>query len=319
MKVAAKGDEVRSMTGHRRKLSTGLFLHSPTSILGIENSQERGIAYDDSSMDFLDNIELQAAFTQIAQQSGQSIKLIGMDACLMSMIEIAYQLRLDADYLIASQALEPMDGWPYTAILQQLTAEPDMQPIDLAKLIVSEYGRSYREVYAHSSQQITQSAVDLSRLEKVTADMSQLMKLLEPSVTRQDVFGQNALNCAREDVVRLFEDSWHRMKDYADLYDFLVLLRDLYSGPEPKWCATIQEILDVWEAADTNPVIAKASVGPDQLERLGGLSIYLPPSQVYSAFYDKLDFAKEGWGPFLRKMNRIPPQVTPGEDKRNEQ
>jgi hypothetical protein len=311
MKVAAKDDEVRSVTGQRRSLSTGLFLRSSATILGMENNEQRGIAYDDSSMDFLDNVELQKAFTQIAQESGQSIKLIGMDACLMSMIEIAYQLRLNAEYLIASQALEPMDGWPYTPILQQLTAQPDMQPVDLAKLVVSEYGRSYEEVYANSSQQITQSAVDLSRVEETAAGISRLAEFLAPSATRQDVFGETALSRAREDVVRLFEDSWHRMKDYADLYDFLVRLRDEYSGPDPKWCATMKEFLDLWEAADTNPVVAKAIVGPDQLERLGGLSIYLPPSQVYSEFYDRLDFAEKGWGPFLRKMNRVPPKRSP--------
>ena len=41
----------------------------------------------------------------------------------MSMIEVAYQLRANAEYMVGSQEVEPLSGWPYTLILQALAKE----------------------------------------------------------------------------------------------------------------------------------------------------------------------------------------------------
>ena len=43
---------------------------------------------------------------------GQPVEktVIGMDACLMSMVEVAYQLRANANYMVASQEKEPLSG-----------------------------------------------------------------------------------------------------------------------------------------------------------------------------------------------------------------
>lgn len=63
-------------------------------------------AADDSSKDFLDNSELQWAFQQAALATGETVDIIGMDACLMAMVEVAYQLRNNATFLVASQEVE---------------------------------------------------------------------------------------------------------------------------------------------------------------------------------------------------------------------
>ena len=38
------------------------------------------------------------------------VDLVGMDACLMTMIEVAYQLREHAQVLVGSETLEPGPG-----------------------------------------------------------------------------------------------------------------------------------------------------------------------------------------------------------------
>ena len=40
------------------------------------------------------------------------IDLLGMDACLMSTLEVAYQTRANAVNVVGSEELEPGDGWP---------------------------------------------------------------------------------------------------------------------------------------------------------------------------------------------------------------
>lgn len=307
VELAAGDDEVRSATGHRRNLSSSLFLPATLDILRMEDDESRGIAYDDSSMDFLNNAELQQAFAEIQRKSGQRVDLIGMDACLMSTVEVAYQLRDQAGYLVASQALEPMEGWPYLSILRKLAAEPERSPANLAALVVEEYGRHYMESSRGGWGQITQSAVDLSHLESLAAHTSCLVRLLEPALGKDDFFAQATLDQARQGAVRLYEDAEHRIADNVDLYDLLVLLRDEYRGYEPEWPATIQQFLDAFEGdAGTRPVLAREAMGPGGMERTGGLSIYLPPPGTYSEFYDGLAFAKLGWGSFLRKLSQVP-------------
>ena len=61
-------------------------------------------------MDFLDNAELKRALAEAQALAGKRIDLLGMDACLMSMFEVAYQVKDQASYLVGSQEVEPMAG-----------------------------------------------------------------------------------------------------------------------------------------------------------------------------------------------------------------
>ena len=56
-------------------------------------SQQRAIAFDDTSKDFLDNIETKKVLAAVTKDLGRPIDILGMDACLMSMAEVAYQIR----------------------------------------------------------------------------------------------------------------------------------------------------------------------------------------------------------------------------------
>ncbi|MBU4143287.1 peptidase C11, partial [Patescibacteria group bacterium] len=56
--------------------------------------EHRSICYDDTSGgDALDNRELKGVLNQACAILGKKIDLLGMDACLMNMVEVAYQQR----------------------------------------------------------------------------------------------------------------------------------------------------------------------------------------------------------------------------------
>lgn len=93
----------------------------------------RSIASDDTDDDTLFNHEIAAAL------SNKHIDVLGFDACLMSMIETAYALRDTAPYLVASEELEPGEGWRYNDWLGRVIASPDVGPEDFAKAIVASY------------------------------------------------------------------------------------------------------------------------------------------------------------------------------------
>ena len=101
--------------------------------------QNRAIAFDDTSKDFLDNIEIKRILTSTTKALGRKIDILGMDACLMSMLEVGYQLRGSVGVTVGSEELEPGDGWPYDTVLSALVKKPTMSAQDLASTIVKKY------------------------------------------------------------------------------------------------------------------------------------------------------------------------------------
>ncbi|RAM48137.1 MAG: hypothetical protein C6Y22_29495 [Hapalosiphonaceae cyanobacterium JJU2] len=273
------------------------FLSSVLEVLQLEDEESRAICFDDSSLDFLDNAKLQLAFREAQEQTGKKVSLIGMDACLMSMVEVAYQLRANASYMVASQEVEPLSGYPYTAILQNLTANAQMTPEALAKLIVQEYGRYYEGESRGSVARITQSATNLRVVEKLAEALGRLAAVLRQLLAESDIYTENALYHAQRKAVR-FED-----KDFVDLYDFLKLLRDKYAGDSDELTKVIDEVIDLM-ILEIEPQLILANVTSGvRFERVKGLSIYYP-GRGYSQFYEKSDFAGCGWGEFLQLLNK---------------
>jgi len=133
-KTVQRDNFVRGLS-RNRMLKHAFFMPTAAQIMTVQDDEVRAICYDDTSMDFLDNQDLVRAFADAEQQTGQRLPVLGMDACLMSMIEVAYQVRECADYMVGSQEVEEGTGWPYALILRELVDAPDMSPLDLSKLI----------------------------------------------------------------------------------------------------------------------------------------------------------------------------------------
>ncbi len=107
---------------------------------------------------------LEAAKTGLQTRLNREVKLdiVGFDACLMGMLEVAYAIRHAADFMVASEESEPNNGWPYDTILSELSATPTYSPRDLASIIVTKYIESYP-----ANSKVCQSALDLSELDNV--------------------------------------------------------------------------------------------------------------------------------------------------------
>lgn len=70
VQVRASQDEVRSFTRNTR-LSSAFFLSSVVEVLQLDDEESRAIAFDDSSLDFLDNAKLQQAFQEAEAITGK--------------------------------------------------------------------------------------------------------------------------------------------------------------------------------------------------------------------------------------------------------
>ncbi len=90
--------------------------------------------------DFLYLSEIDQALSDISRQTGvDKLDIIGMDACLMSQMEIFAALQPHAHIALASEEVEPSLGWAYASFLQSLVDNPDMSSQQLGADIVSSY------------------------------------------------------------------------------------------------------------------------------------------------------------------------------------
>lgn len=85
-----------------------------------------GISPDYSSASRLSITELSTAleYLQYVHLQGHRIDIYASDACLMQSLEVIYQLRQRARYIVGSANIEKKSGWPYQEIFDYLTADP---------------------------------------------------------------------------------------------------------------------------------------------------------------------------------------------------
>ncbi len=91
-------------------------------------------------------------------KGGCRFDIIGFDACLMATLENALVCEKYADYLIASEEVEPGTGWYHTSWLNTLSRNTSANTVDIAKVIIDDYVSSNR------GKSVTLSVVDLAEL-----------------------------------------------------------------------------------------------------------------------------------------------------------
>ncbi|MBS2036885.1 hypothetical protein JST97_17975 [bacterium] len=138
-----------------------------------------GMAQDDSAPedDLLTPQEIAAGF----RATGLRAELLGLDACLMSHLEVARQLAACARVLVASQESEPESGWDYASLMHSLQSRPDMSALHLGGAVSRTYQRSFDRNIDSSVQEegrtITLSVVQLDRLQPVQDALDEVARI----------------------------------------------------------------------------------------------------------------------------------------------
>jgi clostripain len=258
-----------------------------------------GACWDDTSQTHLSVPDIRRALQTAAQSSGVRLNMIGFDACLMSMAEVAYEVSGYADCLVSSEEVEPGNGWPYDTVLAYANANPSATAAQFGTAIVERYIASYG-----SGGSETLSAVDLSKVAALKAAIDSLANTLISKMAsiRGSLSGAQSAAQAYEyptnlDVASLCDEILRRTSD-----------------------------TDVRTAATSLRSAAVAAVLAERhnAQRPGssGLAIYFPASQSdYRSTYDALMMTTEGtWANMLRnyysgpRMNDMyEPDDTPAE------
>lgn len=250
-----------------------------TSVVRITTT--RAIAFDDQAQDFLDNVEMKRVLSAVTRRLGRKIDVLGFDACLMSMAEVAYQVRGLVDFTVGSEQTEPNNGWPYDRICKALANRPAMAPADLAKELVAQYLASYGK-----NDNVTLAATEMSEVVSVARAIDQLAKALITALDGSD--GITPILAARQQV-REYEPPYDEYVDLVDLADLLAA--HVRSSGAMDACKAVKD-------AVRRAVIANGSKGSSVLHS-NGLSVYFPKRKK-SPLYKTLDFVKRNaWEAFL--------------------
>lgn len=78
-----------------------------------------GMIEDESHQGWMSVPQLKQALDTAQQATGQKLDVLGFDACQMAAVEVASEIKDNAKFMVASQALEGREGWPYSHILGQ--------------------------------------------------------------------------------------------------------------------------------------------------------------------------------------------------------
>ncbi|MBR2560311.1 MAG: peptidase C11 [Firmicutes bacterium] len=100
---------------------------------------------------------------------GTTFDIIGFDACLMATTETALMLGDYADYMLASEEVEPGIGWYYTNWLTQLSKNTSLSSLELGKTIADDFTSACQQ--STPGQSTTLSLIDLSELSQTLPDV----------------------------------------------------------------------------------------------------------------------------------------------------
>jgi len=131
--------------------------HGGGSLGGVCNDQQYGM----KSLS-LPALERALAATSTTTSGEPLYDLVGFDACLMANIDTAAVFNGYARYMVASQEIEPGQGWQYTNFLQPLANNPKMNGAELGTIICDTYMASMTGKYKSIG---TLSLIDITKLD----------------------------------------------------------------------------------------------------------------------------------------------------------
>ncbi len=256
----------------------------------IGQSVPKGILWDDTSVDYMSTADLGSAMSSVTSGGTEKLDVLFLDACLMQMIEVGYEVKDYSQYLVASEYIGwgSVAGWsPYDNYILSITSTTTAP--QLATAIVNEYHSDLAAtIYAH-----TMSAVDPSQYSGLALALDNFAQALTAGLPTY----QADIESSRTACQKFYYDS------YIDLYHFAFLIDQNVAD------ATIQTTAQAVMTAVNNAVIAETHEDGSggeyyQLDNAHGISIYFPASEgdSYYSNYNSSNLvfvADKGWDEFL--------------------
>jgi hypothetical protein len=193
------------------------------------------------------------------------VDILGANACAMSYLEAAYELRHAAKFLVAPEIAMPFAGWPYEKILNEIVQTPGIEPEALGKKIVEEFVKSFRR------QDVALTLLDLDEAEDLKTPLASLAAVLKEKIKS---------NKTGEPITDAFLDTAHgEVRPLIDLYDLCQKLEEIQDDEVKASALALRNLLEpagsqASESATKHFVVFHD--GDPNLEGLHGVGIYAP-------------------------------------------
>ena len=277
-----------------------IFYPNPkTGLLELDRKYRtnKGIGFNEIFQKYLTNQDITLTVEKISNEllKGKKIDIIGMDACLMSMVEIGSQLKDYVSYMVSSQEVEPGSGWEYNRVLEPFIYKT-FTPEEFSKQIVF----SYKDAYQYTHTNYTQSSVDLSKHEKLEINIDSIATLLVKVMQGENsmVFTSNIRRIRNS----LSYTTSFSNKDYIDLQHFYKSLLDVSISLEDRvfdrtYLKLLQDLLLEGIQLIKHSVVDNVSC--NRIPNANGLSIYFPVNKIHSSYYKTIFAKNNNWINFI--------------------
>lgn len=278
---------MRWVTTHSPSERYGLVLWSHgESWVPAKAPAQRVICVDSSTGSWMEIDDLANVLSQF-----QRLEYILFDACFMQSVEVAYELRYAARYIIASPAEIPNPGAPYDYLVSALFAFPTSP-----HLIAAEYCLYYEEnvvpvnehYYPGEYYGALLSIVDCNHMDALAAATAQV---IEKYVTPSIPCNLKNLLCyypiLKSSRPQYFDMDAYMRRLITDMEDYHQW-KQVFNSAVPRRCGT-----DWWFSNDAGELPVDKSV-------YGGISCYVPQnttarSKLNTKFRATEWYAAAGW------------------------
>lgn len=244
---------------------------------GVENVKRRAFGIDNghnTTMNIGNQMKIEGMANVLKKYA--DFEYILFDACFMQTIEVAYELRNCAKYIIGSPAEIPEEGAPYNNIMCDLFARP-FNPEALVG--------SYFDYYANSKDYgVLLSAIKTSELDGFAERMKQYL-------SRYQFASQDYSSCQN-----YFKyDEWNfdgvlqRLPDYYDIK--AIMMQNLSDADMQEWQMALNKVVVASYATDSWYSDYEGDDVSVDKSQYSGLSMYLPlnkykSEQFYNDYYN---------------------------------
>jgi Clostripain family len=283
-------------------------------IFGDHGMAWAGVAVSESmgDGDSLSIDEIADALKAVQPNTGR-FELIGFDACVMANLEVARALAPYARYLVASEEIEPSEGWDYATLLTKLAQTPAMDGVRLGRTIADTYRDFYAQSTSHEraekAKALTLTVIALDQIPAVDRAVVSLGAGADGLLGRGGHAAWLHLAQARhatEEFGRSAAPSGS-MPPGSEVYDLVQVAENVKLRAQDNASGTAAGAV----IAAVNRAIVY-NIRGEARPHANGLSIFFPPNQTALAMRGKTSYketsfaANNSWYPFLKDYVSVP-------------
>jgi len=249
-----------------------------------------GACYDERTQHMMSLNQMQEALASVYENNRETppFDIVGFDCCLMATYGVANNFEGYGRYLVASQELEPGNGWYYSGIVKGLQEGVGSEPFVLAQVMCDSYMEGCRA--AGTADAATLSVTDLSKLPQLREAYEQMgIEAIKAAEQAPKQFFSRYARKAKQAVSFGGNTRDTGYTNMIDMGDFAQRTEDLL----PAHAQKVQQALAAAVSYKVNGPLKKGSQG---------LSCYYPYQIEQQTYFEQVRAASEQYKSLYRYL-----------------